>query len=112
MTQADFGDRLYQLRQALGLSQYAAAAMIGIKSGHYSSLEKGEINPNLDTLNKIACGFGISLVALLAEEKPIITKHDETSNKIMAYVLAIPIEKRKYALKMMKALYDIQEANS
>ena len=106
MTQKELGERLRQLREDLGISQMKMALLVDLTTGHYSMLESGERCPNLDTLNRIAKGLGITLAELLQEDKPAVTKHDKISNEIMAYTLALHPDARKHAAAIMKAFYD------
>lgn len=60
-----FGLRCRQLRHRSGLSQEKFAASIGMDRSYYASIETGLRNVTLLNMNKIACGFGISLSELL-----------------------------------------------
>lgn len=54
------------LRGKLGMSQEALAERAGIHRTHISQLERGILNPGLDTLVLIAAALGVEEVELLA----------------------------------------------
>lgn len=59
---------LKQLREQAGcLTQEAAADRVGVNQTTISKLESGEIaSPRLDTLQKLADGYGVPLGAVIA----------------------------------------------
>ena len=61
MIRMRFGKKLKDLREAEGLSQEKFAARIGMDRTYYASVERGNRNPSLLNIKKIADGFGISL---------------------------------------------------
>lgn len=56
-----FKDRLVQLRKEHKLSQYALAEKLGFTRGQISNYELGAREPDLETLQKIADFFEVSL---------------------------------------------------
>jgi transcriptional regulator with XRE-family HTH domain len=62
-----FAATLRALREARGLSQEAAASLCGVHRNYLGGLERAEKNPTLDTLARLATGFGVPLSNLLAE---------------------------------------------
>jgi transcriptional regulator with XRE-family HTH domain len=54
-----FADRLQELRDAAGLSQYALAKRSGITKQAVSRLEKGERDPNWETVQRLALALGV-----------------------------------------------------
>lgn len=50
-----------QLRQEAGLQQADAAARFGLESSYYAKIERGEQNSTIDTYEKIAQGYGLTL---------------------------------------------------
>ncbi len=57
--------RLRRAREAAGLSRYKLAKRAKLSLIHVSRMERGEVQPRLDTLRKLAAGLGISLGELL-----------------------------------------------
>ena len=51
---AAFGQAIRQLREEHGISQEAFALKCGIDRSHYGGMERGERNPSLTTVYKIA----------------------------------------------------------
>jgi XRE family transcriptional regulator, regulator of sulfur utilization len=69
-----FGDALRELREERGLSQEAAALSCGIDRSYFGKIERGEKNPTLDTLRKIADAFDTQPSALLARAERLGSK--------------------------------------
>lgn len=60
-----FGQRIKNLRRGRGLTQEDLAFKIGIDRSYMGFLERGERNPTLDKIVKIANVFEITLSELL-----------------------------------------------
>lgn len=56
------------IRKAKGLSQVKLAAMAGIDTATLIRIERGQGNPNLETLRKIAKAMYVSVADLLPPE--------------------------------------------
>lgn len=61
-----FGTRCRDLRNQTGLSQERFALMIGMDRSYYASIETGSRNVTLESIQKIASGFEISLAELFS----------------------------------------------
>jgi DNA-binding XRE family transcriptional regulator len=61
------GARIRAVREGFGLSQDEVSRRSGIAQESLSRIEKGRREPRLDTLRKLAKGFGLSLAQLLEE---------------------------------------------
>ena len=60
------GERIRELRHALGLSMQQLADRSGIGSkGHVSNIERGLVRPNVQTLAQIAAGLDVLPLDLL-----------------------------------------------
>jgi transcriptional regulator with XRE-family HTH domain len=76
MTPATFAQRLQQLREEAGLSQYALAKKTGLTKQAVSRLELGQREPSWRTVQLLAAALGASCEAFtdpglhLPEEKP------------------------------------------
>lgn len=60
-----FGKRLRQLRQAKGLAQDRLAVQAGLSASYVGFLERGERNPTLKTIGKLAKVLGVEPKELL-----------------------------------------------
>jgi transcriptional regulator with XRE-family HTH domain len=64
-----FGKRIKELRLAKGLTQEMLAAKIGVDRSYMGFLERGERNPSLEVILKIAKALGAKPDELLKEIK-------------------------------------------
>lgn len=62
---AEYLKRLKELRMAKGLSQKEVAEYLGISNAAYSLYERGDREPNISTLKKIANYYGVTVDELL-----------------------------------------------
>lgn len=70
-SEAEFSQRLRQLREAVSLSQTELAERAGYTRQHISSLEKGINQPSWDTVRRLARALSVSVAAFDAEpEEP------------------------------------------
>lgn len=58
----------YHLRRARGLTQEQLAERIGVRQPRIAEIERGDANPRLDTLAKLARALGVTVSALLDED--------------------------------------------
>jgi len=61
------GKRIRQLRLLTGLSQEKFAARAGLDRTYYAGIERGERNPSIKQLAKIARALNVSLTVLFIE---------------------------------------------
>lgn len=64
-TCAEFGRRVRKLREERQWSQEAFADRIGIHRTYIGGIERGERNPTLTTIHKIAQALGVKAAELL-----------------------------------------------
>lgn len=62
------GKRIRTLRQRTGLSQERFAAKAGLDRTYYAGIERGERNPSVKQLAKIATALGVPLARLFMED--------------------------------------------
>ncbi|WP_439628911.1 helix-turn-helix domain-containing protein [Gemmata sp.] len=60
-TERSFGERLKQLREELGVTQYALAKKSGVTAQAISKIEQGDRDPGWSTVVKLAHGLGVSV---------------------------------------------------
>jgi transcriptional regulator with XRE-family HTH domain len=58
-----------QIRGQRGYSQEAFAVHAGLDRSYYGAIERGEFNPTVDTIVKIAAGFGVRAAELFARAR-------------------------------------------
>lgn len=63
-TVEDFGKRLRELRKAQGFSQEGFALTVELDRTYVGGIERGERNPGLKTILKIAEALGVSAAEL------------------------------------------------
>ncbi len=56
---------VYRLRKDRGLTQEQLAAAVGVRQPRIAEVERGDANPRLDTLAKLAYALGVPAFALL-----------------------------------------------
>ena len=73
------GRNLNRYRRSMGLSLDKVAEMTGVSKGMIGQIERGETNPSVSTLWKIANGLHISSTSLFEEksEELVIIKKTE-----------------------------------
>jgi transcriptional regulator with XRE-family HTH domain len=64
------GKRIRELRQHTGLSQERFAARAGLDRTYYAGIERGERNPSVKQLAKIAGALGVPIGTLFDEDSP------------------------------------------
>lgn len=67
----DIASRLKKIRTSKGYSVYKLSQISGVSETHIRDLERGDRNPSLDTIDRIAKTFGMSLSELLNENEEI-----------------------------------------
>lgn len=98
------GDRIKTIRLQMGLSQEEMAFRCGMQTSHIGFLERGQRNPTLDTLERIALGLGVPLSELLDYEgEPKVQTYDMMTNKILSLVLPLEPAQKKQVHAIIKA---------
>jgi transcriptional regulator with XRE-family HTH domain len=62
------GDVIRRLRETLGLTQAALAKRAGLSRMHVIRIERDEVSPSLDTLERVAKALGVTVRNLLPKE--------------------------------------------
>ena len=63
---AEFGRRVRELRKARGFSQEELAHRVGIHYTYVGGIERGERNPALANIGRIATALGVSIAELFS----------------------------------------------
>ncbi len=114
MIMREFGHRLKELRQAIGISQEKFALGINMDRTYYASVESGKRNVSLCNIQKIAKGFGISIGELFLSQKE--RKRQMDKKKLQTFRDGIfALRTRRFgtvAEIMIKKLYGLDESGS
>lgn len=62
------GREIAKIRRSKALTQENLAAIAGLDRSYLSEIERGLVNPSLETLKRIADALGVSLCSLLCVE--------------------------------------------
>ena len=63
----DYGKRIKELREGLGMTQVELSERSGVSQEHISRLENGRHNINTKTADKLAAALGVTLNKLFEE---------------------------------------------
>jgi len=110
----DFARRLLDFREALGLTQRQVAEITGEDQGDISRLERRELNPSVDRMNRILTRLreyvgAVGLPAVTPATEPIAVSDEpiSTAEVAAAYLCAIrdDADRDFKILKLQKLLY-------
>jgi transcriptional regulator with XRE-family HTH domain len=96
------GARIKQLRQVRQETQERLAERIDINPKYLSSIERGEENPTLDLLIRVANGLRVELYELFmfdAEGSP-----DQLRQKLTRLLADIPADELRHVVRVLEAL--------
>lgn len=68
-------NELIERRKAKGLTQVGLAELTGVQQSEISRMERGEANPTLGTLSKVARGLGLRLTFVDDSADSALAKH-------------------------------------
>jgi transcriptional regulator with XRE-family HTH domain len=75
-------DNIRLMREEKGLMQKEVASEIGLKPAHYNKIEKGLVEPSIDTLDKIAAFYATSIDDIVHYKKgapQVVSMEDKTA---------------------------------
>lgn len=99
-----YGERIKEHRRRLDLSQQALGEKLGISSVAVSKWERGQSQPDIPTLKRLADIFGVSLDELCGHEPPPPKNDGNMSVMARAFGRLSPEEQEKF-LAVGKALF-------
>ena len=79
-----FIEKLRALRESRKMNQEEVAEMLGITKNTYLKYERGEQSPKLNTIEKIADIYGITLMELISNETPDISDKLRNQMKLIS----------------------------
>jgi transcriptional regulator with XRE-family HTH domain len=87
----ELGLRVRVLRKKRGLNQMELADRCGIHWTYIGGVERGERNPTLSTMRRLAEGLNVDLPPLLGHldkgENPVLTKRDKQQQLLLKWLL-------------------------
>lgn len=90
----------------MGLSQEELAHRCNMQASHIGQIERGQKCPTLDTLEKLATGFNITVSQLTDYSSKVIIPKNETINKINSYLNMLNNKQQKQILNIIKTFFD------
>lgn len=96
------GKRIKELRKARGLSQEALAEKMDGHPKYLGSVERGEQNPTIEFLMKLAAALRVDLVALFNYQWQRMSEA-ELKRKLHAMIDKSDLEKLREILALIKA---------
>ena len=99
----DISKRLKEIRKAKDISVYRLSQLSGVSETHIRDLERGDRNPSLDTIAKIAAAMGLSLPELL-NEKDSATYLNAKEQALVECFRQLPDDKADALLAFLKTL--------
>lgn len=79
------GNRIRELRKAIGLTQEEVAETVGTSPQQIARLERSQRRLSEDWMRRIAPALGVSLAALLSDEAPDIAKIVQEPKKVRLF---------------------------
>jgi transcriptional regulator with XRE-family HTH domain len=96
------GQRIRHLRRVRGDTQERLAERMDINPKYLSSIERGEENPTLDLLIRLATGLRVELYELFQFEGD--GSPDQVRQKLASVLAEIPAEHLRRVLRVLEAL--------
>jgi len=100
------GERIRHFRKEKGLSQEDLASLANLHATYIGQLERGEKNPTLNSMLKIADALGISLEQLFQAMEMNNESKDYTLIKIITFLQTKSVEEQKFVLKFLQMLFE------
>lgn len=105
-----FCDTLARLRRERGLTQAELAARLGISKSAVSMYERGNREPELDLLEKMADVFGVSVNALLGRAEDELVNADPALTEYLEQLRDRPELRMLFSLTKNATKEDVEAA--
>ena len=105
-----FSDTLARLRRERGLTQAELAARLGISKSAVSMYERGNREPELDLLEKMADVFGVSVNALLGRAEDELVNADPALTEYLEQLRDRPELRMLFSLTKNATKEDVEAA--
>ncbi|MEW6620643.1 MAG: helix-turn-helix transcriptional regulator [bacterium] len=82
------GSRIQRLRNEMRLSQERLAERAGLHPTYIGRIERGEVNPTITVLNKIASVLGMTITDLLSlpSAQEVVSKEESSTFEIIGLI--------------------------
>ncbi len=109
----DLGTQLRQWRKYTGLKQSQLEEQAGLAHNAISRIEKGEVSPKLETVERLSQALGISVEELQFRTPPIMNRQDYVNwvQRLVGRLEDLPPEIRHNLLKTFHSIIDLMEQN-
>ena len=107
----NYGEQLKKLRLERGLSQEDIGFDSELTPQYYGTIERGQTNPTVSTLEKICDAMGLSLVYIFAESNTNIFNIDPLSMQILHLLHGKTEKEKELALSLLKTAFKLQNEN-
>lgn len=105
-------DNIKALREEKGLMQKEVAAEIGLKPAHYNKLEKGLVEPSIDTLDKLAIFYGLTIDNIVHLDKDIpkaVQIEDKTSAEQLRLIAQLNEKDKSTVMNIIETMLTKQK---
>ncbi len=92
------------LRKRQGLTQQELAESASLHVQSFSQVERGQRQPTLDTLDRIAKALGVTAAKLLQVGEGRVTTEPSSSDKVRQLLAAWPVKDRDKLARVLIAL--------
>jgi transcriptional regulator with XRE-family HTH domain len=104
------GDRIRIIRTEKGLTQEELAHRAEIDPSHFGKMERGEVNPSLNSLEKITNVLEITLEDLFRNIQPSTANKDNTTISLLINKLnTLTVKEQKLILTLLDILFKLMK---
>lgn len=104
------GERIRQIRKAKGLTQEELAEKAGINASYMGTVERGDRNISIETLEKIMQGLDVTLTDFFQfheiENDNIINENSRLLEVMKSLLYNRPLEENKLVLRVVKDILE------
>ncbi|MEF2966618.1 helix-turn-helix transcriptional regulator [Paenibacillus sp. M1] len=110
------GERIKQLRKEQGLTQEELAEKAGVNASYIGTVERGERNISIETLEKIIQGLGIPLELMFqfheTDDIDARTNKAEVITAISSLMHSRSLEENKLVFRVIKDILNTMDAKN
>ncbi|MBA3900097.1 MAG: helix-turn-helix transcriptional regulator [Bacteroidetes bacterium] len=103
----DIGKNIKKIREQKGLMQKEVAAYADIHPSNYSKIEKGEREPSIEALDKIAKLFGLTVDKIIHFEGKLpkeVRIEDKTANEKLQLISQLDEEDKQAVFRIIDCM--------